>query len=161
MRCTYWVIFFGLNVLKNFSDAIFNMSPVELFNERIQTIGPARFDELRISGGGSILPGTHDNNTNRGWFRKQTSRDERKFISDYVGKTVHEGNVSIELSRLAYASVARTAILPIQDILGLDESARMNIPATKKNNWLWRLQSKNLKKSLEERLSNRMCLYNR
>jgi 4-alpha-glucanotransferase len=46
------------------------------------------------------------------------------------------GNVSIELSRLAYASFARTAILPIQDILGLDERARMNIQATKKNNWL-------------------------
>jgi 4-alpha-glucanotransferase len=108
-----------------------------------------------------VYTGTHDNNTSRGWFRRQTSKGQRKFISEYIGKTVDEKNVAIELSRLAYASVARTAILPMQDLLGLDESSRMNIPASKKNNWLWRLQTKSITKPLEEQLSTWTTLYNR
>jgi len=108
-----------------------------------------------------VYSGTHDNNTTRGWFRKQTSTGQRKFISKYIGKTVDEGNVANELSRLAYASVAKTAILPMQDLLGLDESARMNIPATNKNNWLWRLQAKSTTQRLEEQLSDWTALYNR
>jgi 4-alpha-glucanotransferase len=107
-----------------------------------------------------VYTGTHDNNTSRGWFKELTTK-ERTFISSYLGKAIHERNIATELSRLAYASVANTAILPIQDVLGLDEHSRMNIPASKKNNWLWRLQFKALGKRLEEQLSTWTTVYNR
>ena len=45
-----------------------------------------------------------------------------------------------EFMRIAMASPARTAIMPMQDVLRLDERARMNTPATIGNNWRWRMQ---------------------
>lgn len=84
--------------------------------------------------------GTHDNNTTRGWFRKDLMTKDRQRLQQYAGVPVNERNVHLIMSRMAYASVAKTAILPMQDILGLNEIARMNTPASMKNNWLWRMR---------------------
>lgn len=105
--------------------------------------------------------GTHDNNTTVGWFTKDIKAKERKQISSYIGKTVDKKNIHMELSRSAYASVARTVILPLQDVLGLDENARMNTPATISGNWKWRLKKNMLTKSMESRLADWVSLYNR
>jgi 4-alpha-glucanotransferase len=105
--------------------------------------------------------GTHDNNTTVGWFSKDVNRKGRKQISSYIGNVVNEKNVHIELSRLAYASVARTAILPLQDVLGSDEKARMNTPASTSDNWGWRFKRKALTNSIERRLQEWVTLYNR
>ena len=105
--------------------------------------------------------GTHDNNTVVGWFTKEISMKTRKQIASYVGQTVSEENIHIALSRLAYASVAKTAILPLQDVLGLDETARMNMPASTMGNWRWRLKPGVLTKSLESLLHEWVTLYNR
>ncbi len=105
--------------------------------------------------------GTHDNNTTAGWFAKDLRARERKQISAYLGKTVNKNNIHIELSRLAYASVARTAILPLQDVIGADEKARMNTPASTINNWEWRFRRSSLTKSIEKRLVEWVTLYNR
>ena len=105
--------------------------------------------------------GTHDNNTSIGWFRKDIKTKERKQISAYLGKIVNEDNVHIELSRLAYASVARTVILPLQDVLGSDETARMNTPATTANNWKWRFKKNALTQTIERRLATWVSLYKR
>ena len=105
--------------------------------------------------------GTHDNNTTVGWFSKDVDRKGRKQISSYIGRVVDEKNIHIELSRLAYASVARTAILPLQDVLGSDEKARMNTPASTIDNWGWRFKRSALTKSIERRLRHWVTLYNR
>jgi 4-alpha-glucanotransferase len=105
--------------------------------------------------------GTHDNNTTVGWFAQDLRAKERQQISTYLGKTVNEKNIHIELSRLAYASVARTAILPLQDVIGADEKARMNTPASTINNWQWRFRRSSLTKSIEKRLVDWVTLYNR
>lgn len=105
--------------------------------------------------------GTHDNNTTVGWFTKDIKNKERKQISDYFGRPINERNIHVELSRLAYASIARTAILPLQDVLGLDESTRMNTPATTSGNWKWRFKKNALTKSIERRLAHWVSLYNR
>ena len=65
------------------------------------------------------------------------------------------------MCRMAYASVADIAILPVQDVLGLDENARMNIPASPDNNWLWRLLPDQLNHGIENMLSDWTWLYNR
>jgi malto-oligosyltrehalose synthase/4-alpha-glucanotransferase len=83
--------------------------------------------------------GTHDNNTTRGWYRQEADAGIRHRLNLYTGQEVTDENSPFVLARLAYASVAKTVILPVQDLLGLDESARMNTPASAENNWAWRL----------------------
>ena len=83
--------------------------------------------------------GTHDNNTAKGWYRYETRRLQRKNLDICAGKKVNMDNCHKELIRLAYSSVAKTVIIPLQDILGLGSSARMNTPAVAAGNWTWRL----------------------
>lgn len=86
-----------------------------------------------------VYSGTHDNNTTLGWFREADS-EQRQRINDYVGMKVTEKNVVDQICRLTMQSVARLAILPIQDLLNLDESNRMNTPGLGGRSWQWRLQ---------------------
>ena len=108
-----------------------------------------------------VYTGTHDNNTTKGWFRKDALKIEQKNLEWYIGTIPKEENITELLARMAYASVAKIVILPIQDILGLDESARMNTPATIKRNWLWRMTPEQLTKSHEELLRDWVKLFNR
>ncbi|AHM60340.1 malto-oligosyltrehalose synthase [Flammeovirgaceae bacterium 311] len=105
--------------------------------------------------------GTHDNNTTRGWYRTDLPKADRQRMEEYVGQIVLEKEVHKVLGRLAYASVAKIAVLPIQDILGLDETARMNMPASTENNWLWRLQHEQLTPKHEAMLREWCRVYHR
>jgi 4-alpha-glucanotransferase len=62
---------------------------------------------------------------------------------------------------MAFSSVARIAIIPMQDILGLDEHARMNRPASTKNNWLWRMSAGLPARQTEIQLKRLTEFYNR
>jgi 4-alpha-glucanotransferase len=84
--------------------------------------------------------GTHDNNTTLGWYRKETSGADRKRLERYTGCSVDDKNVVEVMARLVYGSVARIAILPMQDVLRLDERARMNTPSSGSGNWAWRME---------------------
>lgn len=53
--------------------------------------------------------------------------------------TIHQ-----DMIRLAMLSPAVTAIIPMQDVLGLDEKSRMNKPGTTKGNWLWQLKKEDI-----------------
>ncbi|HET7898628.1 MAG TPA: 4-alpha-glucanotransferase, partial [Flavisolibacter sp.] len=86
-----------------------------------------------------VYSGTHDNNTTVGWFKTEAGEDIRERIRRYLARDVSENDIHLLFARLAYGSVADIAILPIQDILGLDENARMNVPSSAENNWSWRL----------------------
>lgn len=105
--------------------------------------------------------GTHDNNTTRGWFREMEASGVGERLTLYIGKPVSEENVVAELTRLAYASVARTAIIPVQDLLNLDESAKMNLPGSSGDNWAWRLTSGQIDEAAAQFLSQMTTLYNR
>lgn len=83
--------------------------------------------------------GTHDNNTTLGWFRNETTEEDKRRLASYAGTEVNEYNVTDVLTKMVYGSVANTVIMPVQDILKLDEHARMNTPGTINNNWLWRM----------------------
>ncbi|HEY0176658.1 MAG TPA: 4-alpha-glucanotransferase, partial [Pedobacter sp.] len=84
-----------------------------------------------------VYTGTHDNNTAIGWYYNEAGKLGRKHLEQYTGRSVSGKNVHRVLAQLAYASVAKIVILPMQDVLGLDEKARMNIPASAKGNWKW------------------------
>lgn len=86
-----------------------------------------------------IYTGTHDNNTVRGWFDHDASAREKENLFRYLGRTVSARHIAEELVRLALMSVADTAIVPIQDVLGLGAGARINTPSVAWGNWEWRL----------------------
>lgn len=82
-----------------------------------------------------VYTGTHDNDTTKGWWASATER-ERAYVRDYLptnGDTIHW-----DLIRAACASVANTAIYPMQDVLGLDTECRMNFPGKSEGYWEWR-----------------------
>ncbi len=109
-----------------------------------------------------VYTGTHDNNTTVGWFN-ELGEWERNRIRDYLGAMTHEG-IHWDLIRLAFSSVANQAIIPVQDLLGLDTSARMNFPSKAEGNWAWRLQPDELTElqgGLGERLKYLTQLYGR
>ncbi|GGM87001.1 hypothetical protein GCM10010967_19240 [Dyadobacter beijingensis] len=105
--------------------------------------------------------GTHDNNTTRGWFREAAPSGVQERLEAYLGKPVTEDNASWEMARAVYASVARTAILPVQDLLNLDESAKMNLPGSSENNWAWRLLPGQIDEQAALFLSGITLLFNR
>ena len=81
-----------------------------------------------------VYTGTHDNDTTVGWSAALDEGSRRR-AADYLGTVV--GQLPHALMRSALASVARLAVLPLQDLLGLDSRARMNTPATTSGNWSW------------------------
>lgn len=108
-----------------------------------------------------IYTGTHDNNTVKGWFMREASLNDKKSFFKYIGREVGVEDISWEMIRLAMSSVADTVIIPMQDIIGLGEEARMNLPSTTKGNWQWRLQPDQLTQSLVERLRDLAETYGR
>jgi malto-oligosyltrehalose synthase/4-alpha-glucanotransferase len=105
--------------------------------------------------------GTHDNNTTKGWYKNESSKVDRRNLSKYIGVEIDRKNVSFQLIRLAYASTARLAIIPIQDILNLGKSARMNTPSSTTNNWGWRMKPGTLTSDHEARLHELGRLFGR
>jgi 4-alpha-glucanotransferase len=104
---------------------------------------------------------THDLKPMVGWFRDLSPR-LRKEIEKYLGVPVTEGNVHWEFIRLALSSVARWALIPVQDLLGLGNEARMNITGElSPENWRWRLTSIKSLDSVSERLFNLTKVYGR
>lgn len=108
-----------------------------------------------------VYTGTHDNNTTVGWFNTEISDGIKQRIQQYVGQEVNSGNVHEVFARLAFSSVANVAILPMQDVLGLDEKGRMNVPSSVENNWAWRLAPGQLTSETEKKLLEWARTYNR
>jgi 4-alpha-glucanotransferase len=111
--------------------------------------------------------GTHDNDTTVGWFHsvagegstrtaKQIER-ERQFCLDYLNTGGEE--IHWDFIRGVLASVANTAIVPLQDLLGLGTEARMNLPNSTEGNWAWRYEV--VSDEIAERLRKVTELYGR
>ncbi len=106
-----------------------------------------------------VYTGTHDNNTTLGWMHEASESDLLK-ATQYLHCTPNTFVSS--LIRTALASVADIAIIPMQDILELDETARMNIPGTVGgNNWKWKMTNNQLKSIKTEEFSLMNQLFNR
>jgi len=86
-----------------------------------------------------VYTGTHDNNTVRGWFETEAAAPTKANLMDYLGGHVPVERLHWELIRLTMMSVADTAVIPMQDLLGLGAQARMNNPSQPGDNWGWRL----------------------
>jgi len=96
---------------------------------------------FRVEPDNAVYTGTHDNNTTRGWFRQEADELKRRQLAELAGGPVTEENAAWALIRLAWFSPAALALTPAQDLLNLNENARLNIPGTAAGNWAWRLSS--------------------
>lgn len=105
-----------------------------------------------------VYPGTHDNDTTAGWWAASPPH-VRSHVQRYLG--VSGERVHWDLVRAAFASVGRTAVVPIQDVLGLGSEARMNNPAEAKGNWRFRLADDPFRDELAGRLRDLAELYDR
>jgi 4-alpha-glucanotransferase len=99
-----------------------------------------------------VYTGTHDNDTAVGWWQRSSKYEKELFHKYVVGYAAGEP-INWVLIRMAMASVAVMAIAPLQDVLGLDNSARMNVPGTATGNWGWRYSDPDL---LTQELSDRL-----
>ena len=90
-----------------------------------------------------VYTGTHDNDTSLGWWQAAGAR-ERAFVGAYLGADSAEP-IGRRLIRLACQSVARLAMAPLQDVLGLDGRHRLNTPGSMGgDNWCWRVEAAQL-----------------
>jgi 4-alpha-glucanotransferase len=106
----------------------------------------------------AVFTGTHDNDTTAGWFAALPAREQKR-VREYLG--AGDDDIVWDLIRVALASVADTAIIPLQDLLALGSSARMNIPGSPTGNWTWRFKSGELTAAIAKRLDHVTELYGR
>lgn len=105
-----------------------------------------------------VYTGTHDNDTTVGWYRSRNAAEKRR-VRRYLG--CNGRDISWDLMRLAWASVAETAIAPLQDVLALGSEARMNFPGRPSGNWGWRFRADALTEQHAERLRDLTETYGR
>lgn len=105
-----------------------------------------------------VYTGTHDNDTTLGWF-STISDTERNAVLRYLGSAGTD--ITYDMTRCALASIARTAVVPLQDVLGLGTEARMNTPGATLGNWAWRVQPEQLDPHCADRLAELTATYGR
>ena len=113
--------------------------------------------------------GTHDNDTTFGWFNsgagKGSTRDdsqvkkEHNFCLKYLDSDGAE--INWDFIRAVWSSVANSAVAPMQDLLGLGNDARMNLPASKSGNWYWQCTDGDFSDEIAERLKSLTEIYGR
>jgi 4-alpha-glucanotransferase len=116
-----------------------------------------------------VYTGTHDNDTTLGWFHAAPGPDrtgsaaeiesERARVMKYLGTDGRE--IHWDFIRAAISSTADTAIVPLQDVLGLGSEGRMNRPGTNEGNWGWRFERNRLTSEMEVRLREMTRTYER
>jgi 4-alpha-glucanotransferase len=108
-----------------------------------------------------VYTGTHDNSTVKGWL-KTLDKETYRYVSDYVSANRFSLNSVVDgVVRSALSSPADLAVIPMQDYLRLDDSARINIPSTLGNNWIWRMRESAMNSMLSERIAKETTLYRR
>jgi 4-alpha-glucanotransferase len=113
--------------------------------------------------------GTHDNDTTLGWFNAEEGagsirtaaqiESERQYCLKYLDSDGRE--IHWDFIRAVFSSVASLAIIPLQDVMGLGNEARMNLPASTSGNWNWRYQAGQLTDEMLERLAGLSETYGR
>lgn len=102
--------------------------------------------------------GTHDNDTTVGWFEK-LAPEQKESIYGYLG--MPQEPMPWALVRAVFRSVARLAILPMQDVMGLGGEHRMNSPGQESSNWRWGFLWDDVDPGTAERLKHLASLYGR
>lgn len=107
-----------------------------------------------------VYTGTHDNDTTLGWYKSFDKKD-RAFANAYLDIAPRAKTVELKFVRAALSSVADTAVIPIQDYLGLGSEARINRPSTLGINWMWRLEKDQCTEELAQEMLKMSKMYGR
>lgn len=102
-----------------------------------------------------VYTGTHDNDTVFGWYKSLPSKN-KKFVKEYLGTTSPK-DLNKKMIHAALFSTADTAVIPMQDLLGLGSEGRMNTPSTLGFNWQWRMLPGEYTKDMAESLAH-LCV---
>jgi len=110
-----------------------------------------------------IYTGTHDNNTLLGWYRDELTPWQQDQFCRALGIAADAGpqEIAAKAIEYLYSRRAKTAIVPVQDILALPAAARMNVPGIAEGNWHWQLQPGQLTDALAEKLAELVKKYGR
>jgi 4-alpha-glucanotransferase len=115
-----------------------------------------------------VYTGTHDNDTTVGWWtggvgdttrKPEQVEAERALCRKYLGIDGRE--IHWDFIRAVLMSVADTAIIPLQDVLGLGSETRMNLPGRASGNWRWRFEASALTDGVRDRLREMTEMYGR
>jgi len=122
--------------------------------EEESTYLPHQFDSVNCI----CYTGTHDNNTTKGWYESasEISRSKVRYYMNTDGKSVHW-----DFIRTCLGTIAKFAIFPMQDALGIGEDGRMNTPGTGSGNWSWRCKSDAFSDDLAKALAQITKIYGR
>ncbi len=104
-----------------------------------------------------VYAGTHDNNTIKGWF-EELDKATLDFCKKYLDA---EDDLVWKMIKTVLASVSDTAVIQMQDYLGLGGEARMNTPSTLGGNWQWRMSKRDATKKLAARIADMTRTYGR
>lgn len=108
-----------------------------------------------------VYTGTHDNDTIKGWY-EVLSPEDRQLAVDYMNnKQTPVSEIHWDFIRLALASVAKLAVIPLQDYLGLGSESRINIPSTLGDNWTFRILPGEFTPEIVKKCRNMTKLYGR
>ena len=108
-----------------------------------------------------VYTGTHDNETLVSWFQNISEKEReacRRYLNDFH---TPDREIGESLICMAMRSVAKLCVIPIQDYLGLDDSARINKPSTVGMNWRWRIRPDQLNDGLCRRMRMQADTYGR
>jgi 4-alpha-glucanotransferase len=128
------------------------------FEEKAEDQAKNKFLPHNYNQNSVAYTGTHDNQTTRAWFDDLTKR-VKKHILDYTNSDGKD--IVGDLIRIIWSSVANMAVIPLQDLLRLDDEARMNVPGTTSENWKWRFTWDQLNKKFNDDLISMSLLYGR
>ncbi len=107
-----------------------------------------------------VYTGTHDNNTTLGWYLGDEGSEENKAQARRYANSNGE-QIHWDFIRISFSSIASTAIIPLQDVLGFGEDCRMNTPSTVNNNWAWRCAPRFINDDIGRRLLDETEFYGR
>ena len=108
-----------------------------------------------------VYTGTHDNDTTLGCLSDEHNYN-KSYFDEYMGLNIESAEQAVwSMMRAAMSSVSFLCVLPMQDLLMLDSSARMNTPGTVGNNWKWRFEWQQVRPEIIEKITRFMTLYQR
>ena len=138
-----------------------NMKVLEFAFDSRDSSGALEYLPYRYQRNCVVYTGTHDNEMLRGWI-DNILPIERKQVCEYLDVRTKDPQEIVEKMIIAcFSSVADYCIIPIQDYLGLDNSARINHPSTNGENWKWRVRKEDLSGSLAARIADMTAMYGR
>lgn len=138
-----------------------NMKVLEFAFDSRDSTGRFEYIPYNYANNCVVYTGTHDNETVRGWM-DSILPEELEEVKNYLDVRTDDPQEVVEkMVRAAHSSVADLCVIPIQDYLGLDNSARINQPSTNGTNWKWRASEEQLSAELAGKIRKITACYGR